>query len=98
MSTFVDVTRTYTDGEVETHRYVWPGWEPEAAYRHQLERKRHRKGFESTDPATRAITVREYVAQCDGNDVETFRVDWVSVSRFIDATEPVQHDLFGGAS
>ena len=81
MSTYVDVTRTYADGEVETHRYVWAGWDPEAAYRHQLERKRHRKGFESTDPAARTITVREYVAQCDG-----------------DATEPVQHDLFGGAS
>lgn len=27
---------------------------------------------------------------------DEFRVDWVSVSRFIDATEPVQHDLFGG--
>lgn len=96
MTTYVDVTRTYTDGEVETKRYVWPDWEPETAYRHQLERRHNRKGFVSTDPATRTITIREYAAECDGNDVVTFRVDWVSVSRFIDASEPEQPDLFGG--
>lgn len=86
-TTYLDNTRTYADGHVETKRYVWSGLTPEDAYRRQLERRRSLRGFISTDPATRTITTREYAAARDD------RVDWVSVVTFTDANEPEQQAL-----